>query len=140
MAINVVWLDPARTILCWQHEGVWDWDSYMQAVQETEQALAVSHTRVDCVFEHCDSASVPPSIAAYVRGLLDSGLLEHPRMGRTVFVGDLALTEVIRILGERVYPQFAHRLRVASCLDGVFRALKSGARQLAAHRAAGSTN
>lgn len=125
MAITVSCINTKHTIIRWDYQGIWNWDNFMNAVASTGDLLSRVDRSVYCIINHPDGETLPPSIAAYMRNLLDATpLFSHPAVRKVIFVGNMALTDVIDVLVERVYPTLSGVVDTARSIEEAYRMIE----------------
>jgi hypothetical protein len=118
MPVNVLWDDPDKSILRFEHQGKW-------TLEETDEAMAKVHAmadaiqhRIDVIFDYTGSAGLPVNALSHAPKVAR----ELPRQtGIIVVVGGNIFNTLMSIFA-KVYPNFgpASRYKSAHTLDEAY--------------------
>jgi hypothetical protein len=113
MPVQVVWDDPAHTILRYVYQGAWKWEHAYEAITQARQMMADGENQVDCIVDMRQSPIIPSGNAILqIRKMGEMGQNMKNYSGVTVFVkADAFLKALLRVY-EQVYPQQAHNLQL----------------------------
>lgn len=114
MSISVQWHNTENTVLRYQFEGTWNWDSFDGAIEQAFEMSEHLPQRIDVIFDMRNSAGIPDGAIIYLKKFMN--ILPANR-GQYMMVGDdLQLVSVVEMFN-RIFKKLRGRLSHANSME-----------------------